>query len=361
MKFLLLALLVTLSSLSLHAITLNKKYTSYRYVFDEFDVPMEYVKDSQFQHFAKSRERGLIKFHKRSMQRGKKILPMIKGSLSGQGVSPLFIYLSMIESGFSTHAVSNKKAAGLWQFMPETARNYKLNNIGSSQDERYNAVRSTKAAIRYLKKLHRQFGKWYLAAMAYNCGEGCVERAIKKAGSKKLSILVDNQAKYLPKETRNYIRKILFIAMIGENKVHKVGKKRRRSSDTIKVEVAGGTKLRALAKAIKIKYSLLKKLNPMYKKGIVPKKRRKYSVTIPLSKIYAFYLRYELAHKKKEKLYYLSYQVVLGDTVERIAKKFHVKKKDLIEENHLSNEFLELKQFLIIPTTQKLFDSYQHK
>lgn len=354
--------LLIVASHSVQAASLAQKYPSYRHVFTEFDVPLGYIKDSEFQSFSRNHYKGLKSFYKRSIRRGKNLLPMIKGSLNKKNVSELFIYLAMVESGFSTKAVSNKKAAGLWQFMPNTAKHYNLNNIGSNKDERYNAVRSTNAAIKYLKKLHRQFGKWYLAAMAYNCGEGCVDRAIKKAGSKSLSVLTNNTSKYLPKETRNYIRKILLTAMIGEN--YNLGfskaKKGSKSSEYIDVKVPGGTKLKELARIIGMKYSVLKKCNPSMKNGRVPNKKNEYTIVIPLKKIYAFYLRYELREKVDKKLYYLSYQVLLGDTPESIAKKFNIHVTKLVKENNLKSEYLEVKQFLIIPTTQKLFDSYQH-
>ena len=218
-------------SISLHALAITKKYDAYTYVFNEFDVPHTYIEDDTFIHFVSQNEHGLQKFYKRSLKRGKKLLPTMKGLLIGEGVSDLFLYLSMIESGFSTTAISGKKAVGLWQFMPATARQYNL-KVCNNYDERCDTVSATSAAIAYLNKLHRQFGKWYLAAMAYNCGEGCVERAIKKAGTDNISVLTDNQRRLLPKETRDYIRKILLIAMIGESKHHRSDKSIIKSSYT---------------------------------------------------------------------------------------------------------------------------------
>lgn len=191
---------------AIFALSLESKYPSYSYVFNEFDVDTSYIYDEDFVSFVKKNESGLKRFYKRSLIRGEEILPMLQGLLIEDGVSDLFIYLSMIESGFSTDVVSPKKAVGLWQFMPKTARQYNL-TVCSTYDERCDTVSATSAAIRYLNKLHKQFGKWYLAAMAYNCGEGCVSRAIKKAGTDDLTILTDDYLKYLPKETRDYIKK----------------------------------------------------------------------------------------------------------------------------------------------------------
>ena len=198
------------------ALSIEDKYPSCSYVFHEFDVDETYLYDEDFISFVTNHEKTMKRFYKNSLQRGKEVLPTMQGLLVDDGVSDLFIYLSMVESGFSSDAVSPKKAVGLWQFMPATAKDYNL-SICNSYDERCDTVSATSAAINYLNKLHKQFGKWYLAAMAYNCGEGCVNKAIKSAGTDDISVLLDNRLKYLPRETREYLKKILLVAMIGEN------------------------------------------------------------------------------------------------------------------------------------------------
>ena len=280
--------------------SITKKYPSYKYVFNEFDVRKSYIDNPEFVHFIAKHEKNMKAFYRRSLKRGKDVLPTMKGLLVGEGVSDLFLYLSMIESGFSTGAVSPKKAVGLWQFMPATARQYNL-KVCSNYDERCDTVSATSAAINYLNKLHRQFGKWYLAAMAYNCGEGCVERAIRKAGTDDIATLTDNNLKILPRETRNYIRKILLVAMIGESKSrgnltkNKLANSLSYNEDEItEVEVMAGTSLQKLAKLIKMEFKVLQKMNRRMKNGLVPMYRPTYMIQIPLDKIYAFYLRYEL-------------------------------------------------------------------
>ena len=163
------------------SLSITDKYPSYAYVFAEFGVDESYIYDRDFEQFVLQNEKKIKAFYKRSLSRGKDLLPMMKGYLMDDGLSDLFIYLSMIESGFSPAIVSPKKAVGLWQFMPATAKHYNL-SVYNTFDERYDPISSTNAAINYLNKLHRQFGKWYLAAIAYNCGEGRLEKAIKKSG-----------------------------------------------------------------------------------------------------------------------------------------------------------------------------------
>jgi len=162
------------------------------------------------------KEKSLARFYKNSLKRGKDYIPTFKYMLRDDGLSDLFIYMSMVESGFNPNAISSKKAVGIWQFMPSTARHYNL-SVNKYIDERYNPISSTTAAIKYLKKLKKDFGKWYLAIMAYNCGERRVAKAIKKAGSDDIVVLLDKNQKYIPKETRDYVKKILLLSMIGEN------------------------------------------------------------------------------------------------------------------------------------------------
>jgi len=344
---------------TLFAYNIEKKYPSYTYVFNEFDVDKSYIYDADFSFFVLKNEKNLKKFYKRSLQRGKKILPMMKGLLVGEGVSDLFIYLSMIESGFSSTATSPKKAVGLWQFMPATAKNYNL-TVCREYDERCDTSSSTSAAIAYLNKLHRQFGKWYLAAMAYNCGEGCVERAIKKAGTDELRTLTDDRFKYLPKETREYIKKILLVAMIGENNTlgFSTVKNNGLDSGLIEVEVLAGTHLKDVAKLIKMKYETLQKLNRKIKKGIVPRGKKKYKIFIPIEKIFAFYLRYELIDDVKPlKSHLISHYVEMGETLTSIAKKYKTDSIEIIRANHLKDDYLTLEQFLVIPVSKKVFEN----
>ena len=337
---------------TLDAFDISKKYPSFNYVFNEFDVDKSYIYDDAFIAFVKKNQRSLRKFYKRSLLRGEEILPTMKGLLSGEGVSDLFIYLSMIESGFSSTAISSKKAVGLWQFMPETAKHYNL-NVSKEYDERYDTIMATSAAIRYLNKLHDKFDKWYLAAMAFNCGEGCLEKAIKRAGTNDIFTLTNDTYKYLPKETRDYIRKILLIAMIGESNIFDSSK----NSECVKVEVDAGTDLKYLAKVLKMKYSTLKKLNLAIKNTHVPNKKKKYNIFIPINKVYTFYLQYELEDKKNQtKPYFLSHYVSLGETIESIAKKYNTDSFDILIANNLKNDYLTLNQFLIIPVDKRTFE-----
>ncbi|WP_294956275.1 lytic transglycosylase domain-containing protein [Sulfurovum sp.] len=338
---------------------LAEKYPVYTYVFSEFDVDEGYIDNEDFERFVRKNEKSIRHLYKRSMQRGEMISPMVKGYLMDQGVSDLFIYLSMVESGFSTDVVSSKKAVGLWQFMPATAQHYKL-DVCNSFDERCDPVSATNAAIKYLKKLHEQFGKWYLAAIAYNCGEGRLKRAIKKAGSDELGILTDERDKYLPAETRKYIQKILLAAMIGEGKYIDFGvRPGEGESQPVQVEISGGCDLEKLAGTLGMKPLDLLRMNRQFKHGIVPTKKAVYTLMIPEEKMISFYLKYELKQEPETlpvKPHFVSHVVKMGDTLESIAKKYHSTAEEIRRANRLDDDFLILGSLLLVPVTQKMFD-----
>ncbi len=213
MRKLLFALLL---SVGLQASPLTETFPAYAYVLSEFDIDTGYIYDSDFQRYASAHEKQMRRFYKKSLKRGEELTRVVRGALLDDGLSDLFLYISMVESGMKTDAVSSRKAVGLWQFMPKTAAYYSL-DVEGSVDERCDPFCATEAAMRHLEHLHERFGRWYLAVMAYNCGEGRLQKAIERAQSDDLAILVDDDAKFLPKETRDYIRKILLLALIGES------------------------------------------------------------------------------------------------------------------------------------------------
>jgi membrane-bound lytic murein transglycosylase D len=143
---------------------------------------------------------------------------MISGKLAKRGMPQDLIYLAMIESGFNATARSPVKASGLWQFMGPTAKQYGL-TVTRRLDERNNPARSTDAALKYLGKLHDRFGSWYLAAAAYNTGEGRVGRVLKQVTGKTRGTDADfyRIASRLPKETRDYVPKLIAAARIGND------------------------------------------------------------------------------------------------------------------------------------------------
>lgn len=153
----------------------------------------------------------------RFMRRGALYKNLVQDILVQHGVPAEMYYLAMIESGFSRGARSSAKAVGIWQFMPSTARLYGL-RVDREVDERLDVIRSTQAAARHLRELKREFGNWHLAMAAYNCGAGCVQRAVRRHRTENFWRLASRDA--LPDETINYIPKFQAAMAIARNPEH---------------------------------------------------------------------------------------------------------------------------------------------
>jgi len=142
---------------------------------------------------------GEKKFFIRSYKRSGRYRPFIVSELKKAGLPVELSWLPLIESGFNVVALSKARALGLWQFIPSTGYKFGLKrNIFI--DERIDPVKSTKAAIAYLKALHNIFGDWNTVLASYNCGEGRVLRVIRSQNIKYLDDFWDLYQR-LPKET----------------------------------------------------------------------------------------------------------------------------------------------------------------
>src|SRR5271168_338950 len=149
----------------------------------------------------------------RSLERAGKYKEMISKNLSDQGVPQDLIYLAVAESGFQPQALNARSGAGgMWQFMPTGA--YGLTRNGWF-DERFDPQKSSIAYARYMKTLYNQFGDWYLAMAAYDWGPGNVQRAVQRTGYADFWELYRRNS--LPKETRDYVPKILAAVIMAKN------------------------------------------------------------------------------------------------------------------------------------------------
>jgi membrane-bound lytic murein transglycosylase D len=197
-----------------------------------------------------------------------------------EGVPTDLIWLAQVESGWNPYAISSAAAKGIWQFVPYTGSRFGLTQ-NYWVDERSNPEKSTRAAARYLKWLARRYNNdWTLALAAYNTGEGNVDGAITRAGTRDFWQL--HRAGYLARETRNYVPAILAVISIAKNP-------KRYGFDLptaypYRYEtrlVASQTDLRPLAKRLKISYGALLDLNPELQRGVTPP--GKHVIKIPAS------------------------------------------------------------------------------
>jgi membrane-bound lytic murein transglycosylase D len=143
--------------------------------------------------------------------------PMISAKLAARGMPQDLLYLALIESGGNPKAYSSAKASGLWQFIEGTAERYGL-KVDGKVDERNDPAKETDAALRYLTDLHDRFGSWYLAAAAYNTGEGRVAKVMMEVTGHERGTDEDYYriSEKLPAETRDYVPKMIAAARIAK-------------------------------------------------------------------------------------------------------------------------------------------------
>ncbi len=179
------------------------------------------------------------------------------------------VWLAQVESGWNPYAYSSAAAKGIWQFIPSTGTRFGLSQ-NYWVDERSNPEKSTRAAAKYLKWLSTRFkGDWELALAAYNTGEGNIDSAIARSGSRDFWRI--HKGGYIAQETRNYVPAILAVVTIAKNP-------RQYGFDLppaypYRYEtrmITNQTELRPLAKKLKISYGALLEMNPELQRGVTP-------------------------------------------------------------------------------------------
>ncbi len=203
---------------------------------------------------------------------------MAKRIFKQEGVPTDLVWLAQVESGWNPNAYSWAAAKGIWQFIPSTGARFGLTQ-NYWVDERSDPEKSTISAARYLKWLSIRYkGDWQLALAAYNTGEGNVDSAIARSGSRDFWQL--HRAGYIAQETRNYVPAILAVVTIAKSP-KKYGFE-MPSAYPYRYQtrlVTSQTDLRPLAKKLKVSYSTLLDLNPELQRGVTPP--GKHSIRIP--------------------------------------------------------------------------------
>lgn len=243
-----------------------------------FDLPITYNSKVRFwiRYFQSQGQKDFKRWLERATRYQSKIIPL----LQQKGLPQDLFYLAMIESGFSSRAVSTADAVGYWQFIEPTANRYGL-KTSWWLDERRDIVKSTVAAASYLNDLFKMFNSWYLAAAAYNMGEGRTKRLIEKYKTRnywELSKKAD-----FPRETENYVPKII-AAMLIAKAPHLYGFKDLNPQKPYEYElfqVPGGTDLENLAYYAGFSKDELKQLNPELIKGFIPQFVGRHTIRIP--------------------------------------------------------------------------------
>lgn len=291
------ALFISLFFTSFAYSDIRSEFPSYAYVLTEFNIDERFIDNPEFKKFVYQNKREFRKRYINAVNRGEFIIPMIKDRINKSDISPLVIYIAMIESALKPRAVSPTGAGGLWQFTVDTGSKEFNMHVGNSLDERYDPIRATDSAIKYLYQMNSRLNAWYLTTMAYNCGNGCVNETLRRAGTRDLGVLISSRNNYIKDQTKKYIQKVLLMAMIGENYLFNyrdnlgmMMAKMNRDGIT-PVKVRSGESLTRLSNMLRMDRIDLENMNAHIKNGTVPY-RHGYSVNIPNSRVGMFYNQY---------------------------------------------------------------------
>ena len=213
-------------------------------------------------------------------------MPIFEEALEAYQLPLELKYLPIIESALNPKAVSRVGATGLWQFMLTTGKQYGL-QVNSLVDERRDPVKASYAAARYLKDLYRIFGDWNLVIAAYNCGPENINKAVHRANGEKDYWQI---YPYLPKETRGYVP--AFIAanyIMTYYSLHNICPMTTRlPAKTDTVMVSKNMHLEQVASVVGINIDLLRSLNPMYRRDIIPGATEPSPLRLPQSEVGKF-------------------------------------------------------------------------
>lgn len=279
--------------------------------------------------------------------------PMIDEELIKAGLPVELHAMAIIESALRSTAVSRAGAAGLWQFMPTTGRSYGL-QINSMVDERFDPVKSTKAACRFMKDLYNMYNDWSLAIAAYNCGPGNVNKALARAGGNPKSFW--EVYWYLPSETRGYVPAFIAASYAyAYHQAHNItytAPPMPLATDT--VEIRRLLHFGQVSSTIDVTTETLKSLNPQYKLDIIPATAQSYTLVLPSNRVTDYvincdsiyakdsvylkeYLDPSTVAKKMEETSIIYHKVKSGDTLGAIARRYRVTTKQLMRWNGIKN------------------------
>lgn len=315
----------------------------------EWDIPIEMNEAVEtWMHYYQTRGRESFEI---TLARAGRYERLMREVLRRKGLPEDLVFLSLIESGFAPEAYSNASAAGLWQFVPATARIYGL-EISHWVDERYDPIASTSAAAEYLEDLQREFGDWWLTVAAYNAGPGRVHRAMRKAGSRDFWTLAERGV--LRRETRDYVPKLIAAALIAKQPDRYGLRKRPEPIASFDFgQVPDATSLDVVADAAGVPLEDILALNLHLIRGVTPPGEQ-YAVRLPAGRPRVFAENYANV-PSAERVRSVVHIVRRGENLGRIARKYRVRLSAIIEANAaLDPQNLTVGQRVLIPGTHTL-------
>lgn len=258
---------------------------------------------------------------------------MVSKVLAEEGLPQELIHLAQAESGFLPRAISRAAAAGMWQFVKFRGNQYGLMQTQLS-DDRLDPEKATRAAAHHLHDLYNEFGDWYLAIAAYNCGPGAVERAVEHTGYADFWELRDRGV--LPKETTNYVPIILAMTIMAKNApeygLDQVIPDPPIEYDTI--TTSSPTNLALISDLTDISTPELQQLNPALLRNLAP---ANYEIRVPKGSGQQLTAALDLIPAER-RASWRSHRVGEGESLASIAKSFNVSASQIASVNELKDD-----------------------
>ena len=292
----------------------------------------------------------------RVMQRADPFLYYILEEAEKRNLPTELVLLPIVESAYQPFAYSHGRAAGLWQFIPSTGRQYGLKQ-NWWYDGRRDIYASTQAALNYLERLNKLFkGDWMLALAAYNSGSGTVQRAIKR--NKKQNRPTDFWHLKLPKETRAYVPKLLALKEIISNpELHSASLRCIPDAPGFKqVKTNAQIDLALAAELAELDLETLYNYNPAFNRWATDPDGP-HSLILPIASAEAFENNYSQL-PADEHLRWSRHKIKPGETLSHIAVKYNTSVKHLKKVNDIRGNSIRAGKYIMIPVSSKNNSSY---
>lgn len=285
-----------------------------------------------------------------SFKRARLYLFHIVEAVEARGLPGELALLPVVESAFNPRAQSPANASGIWQFIPSTGKVFGLKQNGW-YDGRRDVIAATEAALDYLERLHGMFGRWELALAAYNCGEGCVSRAI--ARNKARGLPTDYLSLDLPPETRQYVPKLMAVRNLVRDPesygVNLIAMPNQPYFQQVNLPYPIEAKVAARLAGMEMEELLA--LNPGFRRHVIHAESQD-RLLLPLDKLDTFNARFQAEESQRLRL--RSYSAQKGELLTRIADRFDVTVQWLKDHNPLEVKRGKLaqSQTLLLPPTR---------
>ena len=337
-----------------------------------------------------------ISYYNNIIRKSSLSVQIVKSEVENENLPDAAFFIPLLESHFVNQTRGKNAPSGLWQITAETASALRLRN-DEFIDERLDLIKSTDAASTYLKRYYSKFNKWYLALIAYNCGEGRVLEGVARAsldrylelnpqmsdnetikryksvlanykktksgfsdlyevynriGKQQFAysfeyLITNNQRNYLPAPSVEYIKKLIVFSMISNRDLFKsINNKSKYKLE--KVKASKGLQLKSIATAIDMNYEEFKSINKHMKKDAIPSDSKSYNLYIPSEKLDIYNQRmFNLKANVENKV--VESKTINNKKETKIAVSKNQESKNRIQENKKETKVIESKKIVDKP------------